>query len=170
MFLKTILRWRWSYSHCKVVFNLKVILGNSVLTEFYCTETSDKSPTLKSPNGSTRLPSPHPSWGVPGNPAQLNMPSTQHTGSSPCPKTGVMMRSIKMSYCCHHKGEPLRTDGSLWIIALTLTFLWRDQAPAYFHEGLGSLFQEYLFWFSEGTDRDLCSGALVAENASGPGR
>lgn len=60
--------------------------------------------------------------------------------SKPLSKSGVMMRSIKMSYCCHCKGEPLRTDGGPWIIAPTLTFLWRDQAQAYFHKGAGSLF------------------------------
>lgn len=60
--------------------------------------------------------------------------------SKPLSKSGVMMRGIKMSYCCHRKEEPLRTDGGPWIIAPTLTFLWRDQAQAYFHKGLGSLF------------------------------
>lgn len=33
-----------------------------------------------------RLPSLHPSCCVPGIPAQLNTPSTQNTGPSPCPK------------------------------------------------------------------------------------
>lgn len=28
-----------------------------------------------------------------------------------------MMLSSKMNYCCHRTGEPLRTNGSPWIIA-----------------------------------------------------
>lgn len=65
--------------------------------------------------------------------------------SKPLSKSRAMMRSIRMSYCSDHKGEPLRTDGSPWIIASTLTFPWRDQAQAYFHQGVGSMFQEYIF-------------------------
>lgn len=56
--------------------------------------------------------------------------ATLHISTCPLPKpsskSGGMMRTFKMSYCCHPKGKPPRTDGSPWINAPTLTFLWRD--------------------------------------------
>lgn len=41
--------------------------------------------------------------------------------SKPLSKSGLMMWSIKINYCCHHIGEPLKTNGSPWIIAPALT-------------------------------------------------
>lgn len=75
--------------------SLKMIWGNSALIDFYCTQQSDTSPAPPNPHWrgrlnrschEVRLPPFHPSCGVPGNPAQLNTPSTQNTGPSPCPK------------------------------------------------------------------------------------
>ena len=144
---------KWKVPRCR--FKLAVMLiesvwakmSNSALIDLYCTEKCAR-------------PSPNPHWRgtlkriLSGT--ETSFPSSimlrawhpcaaQHAlypehRSKPLSKSRVIMRSIKMSYCCHRKGEPLRTDGGPWIIAPTLTFLWRDQAQAYFHKGVGSLF------------------------------
>lgn len=109
------------------------------------------------------IPSPHRSWGVPGNPARFDVPSIRHNASC---KSEVMLGSIRMSYCCQHKGEAMKADGGPWIIATTLTFLRRDQAQALQGSRVIVLWNTFL-WFLEHSHRDLHSGVTVAENPSG---
>lgn len=122
---------------------LAPVLANCALIRFYTTLTNwilvlpSQIPTDKA---SSRLAFPHPSCALPGSRVQRNMPSTQHTGPSPCPKVKSWWEVSKWAIAVTIKENPWGQMAVLGSLSPTLTFLWRDQAQAYFHQGVGSLF------------------------------
>lgn len=110
-----------------------------------------------------------PSSIIPGKPRAAQRVLYPAQGSKPLSKkSGVRMRRNKMSYCCRPKW---RTPRDRWWSRDLCPYPVKGSGSSVLSQGSWHIRSENTsFWLLGGTDRDLHSGAPVAENPSGTGR